>query len=96
MLQRIRFAMQTRSFNKPLTNVVEADETYVGGKNKNRHANKKVAKSQGRSGKDKTPVFGLVERNGRLVAMRIRNSQRATLMPIIHDNISADAKIKTG
>ena len=37
-----------------LDGVIQMDETFVGGKNKNRHKNKKVAKSQGRSFKDKT------------------------------------------
>ena len=34
--------------------------------NKNRHSNKKVSNAQDKSTKDKAPVFGLVERNGRL------------------------------
>jgi transposase-like protein len=93
LLQRIRFAMRTRSFNMPLTEIVELDETYVGGKNKNRHASKKVFSGQGRSRRDKTPVFGLVERNGRLVAMRVRNTKKATLMPIIDRNVTKDARI---
>lgn len=95
LLQRIRFAVRTKSFNTPLMNTVELDETYVGGKNKNRHANKKVPFSQGRSGKDKTPVFGLVERNGRVVAMRVRDTKKKTLMPLIHENVSKDAVIMT-
>lgn len=93
MLQRIRFAVRTKSFNAPLNNIVELDETYIGGKNKNRHASKKIEMSQGRSAKDKTPVFGLVERNGRVVAMRVRDTKRATLMPIIHRTVSKDVKI---
>lgn len=45
-----------------LTNSVEVDETFIGGKNKNRHKDKKVENSQGRSFKDKTPVVGLLQR----------------------------------
>lgn len=40
---------------------IAVDETFVGGKNKNRHANKKVENSQGRSFKDKTPVIGIIQ-----------------------------------
>jgi transposase-like protein len=42
--------------------IVESDETFVGGKNKNRHANKKIEGSQGRSSADKTPVIGVAQR----------------------------------
>lgn len=41
---------------------IELDETFVGGKNKNRHADKKVKNSQGRSFKDKTPVMGMLQK----------------------------------
>lgn len=45
-----------------LTETVEVDETFGGGKNKNRHKNNKVENSQGRSFKDKTPDVGLLKR----------------------------------
>lgn len=62
MLHRIRHSLKEGNFERQLENVVEADETFVGGKNKNRHADKKVKNSQGRSFKDKTLVLGLLER----------------------------------
>ena len=43
--------------------VVEVDETFVGGKNKNRHKDKKVQNSQGRSFKDKEPILGMIQRS---------------------------------
>ena len=45
-------------FKKDFNGTVEMDETFVGGKNKNRHHDKKVENSQGRSFKDKKPVLG--------------------------------------
>lgn len=40
---------------------IAVDETFVGGKNKNRHADKKIENSQGRSFKDKTPFIGIIQ-----------------------------------
>lgn len=50
-----------------LEGTIEADETFIGGKNKNRHIDKKVKNSQGRSFKDKTPVLGLLQREERTI-----------------------------
>lgn len=63
LLSRIRYAMDHPSFMEQLSGEIESDETFVGGKNKNRHHDKKVEKAQGRSFKDKTPLLGLVERS---------------------------------
>ena len=70
-----------------LDRLVEADETYVGGKNKNRHASKKVEGSQGRSHKDKTPVVGTVERGGKLNANKVEDVTVATLTGEIISNV---------
>jgi len=55
---RIR-TMLTNTAPELLDGTVEADETFVGGKNKNRHESKKVKNSQGRATIDKTAVVGL-------------------------------------
>jgi len=67
MLQRIRNCFGFDNDND-LSNEVEVDETYVGGKNRKKHNSKKVQGTQGRSIKDKAPVFGMVERGGKLNA----------------------------
>ena len=67
MLHRIRLCFSFEN-DSELDNEVEVDETFVGGKNKNRHRDKKVKKCQGRSFKDKTPVIGMIERGGKAVA----------------------------
>ncbi|WP_417354718.1 IS1595 family transposase [Flavobacterium sp.] len=66
-----------------MSNIVEADETFVGGKNKNRHKDKKVPFSTGRSFKDKTPVLGLLERGGNIAAYVVKDTKASTLQPIL-------------
>ncbi len=63
MLQRIREACANRP-NENLEGTVEIDETFVGGKNKNRHYVRRIKYKEvtGRSYPDKTPVFGMYER----------------------------------
>lgn len=60
ILQRLR-AVFGNEIDVPLEGTIASDETFVGGKNKNRHKDKKVAHSQGRSFIDKTPVLGLLQ-----------------------------------
>lgn len=60
VLQRVRWGLGNEEY-KELEGNIQLDETFVGGKNKNRHADKKVQQSQGRSFKDKTPVMGMLQ-----------------------------------
>ena len=65
---------------------VEIDETYVGGKRKNRHGSRGM---RGRDNDEKTPVFGMVERGGkgRVLAYVTPDAKAATLFPIIEEKI---------
>ena len=94
MLQRIRKCFGIENHND-LDNDVEADETYVGGKNKNRHKNKKVKSSQGRSAKDKTPVVGIIERGGKLNAQKVDNVQKETLSTLVINSVKESANLYT-
>jgi len=61
MLHRLRFAFNTPELKTQMDGVIEIDETYVGGEDKNKHANKKSGK-RGRNNDTKTPVVGLKQR----------------------------------
>jgi len=65
-----------RRLRGPLSGEVEVDETYVGGKNKNRHFSKKV---DGRGPSGKVAVIGAIARKGMVVARVIENTSKATL-----------------
>src|SRR6266852_6593718 len=77
MCQRIRAAMSDDDFPK-LMGVVEADETYVGGKDRNRHGGKnKMPIGHGTAGK--LPVIGAIARKGNVVCKMIENTDTKTL-----------------
>jgi transposase-like protein len=82
MLQRIRACFCIEN-NNELEGIVECDETFIGGKNKNRHKDKKVKNSQGRSFKDKTPVMGMLQRGGKMNAFVVPDTKRNSIQPLI-------------
>ncbi len=95
MLQRIRECFSTDIDDDNLDGIVEIDETYVGGKNKNRHEDKKIKNSQGRSSIDKSPVVGLVERNGKLLAYKVDDVGSNTLTKLAIEHVKPYATIYT-
>jgi transposase-like protein len=82
---RIRQAMQESEPSAPLSGVIECDESYIGGK----------LRGQGRGLKldNKSPVFGMVERGGRVCSWHIPNMNRFYVVDKIKDNISIDAEL---
>jgi transposase-like protein len=83
MMHRIRLALQNGSLEK-LSGEVEADETFIGGKAKNMHKDKKWEKMRDFSGSvGKVAVMGLLERRGKVRAKVIANTRRKSLHPEI-------------
>ena len=87
MCMRWRAAMAGDMY-APLSGVVEADETYVGGKDRNRHWNKKSAQRRAaagllpigdRIGYGKVGVIGAIQRKGNVVARVIGSQDAPTL-----------------
>ncbi|MBX3114528.1 MAG: IS1595 family transposase [Fimbriimonadaceae bacterium] len=95
MLHRIRLAMQSGSMEL-LKGTVEADETYIGGKSKNMHAwRREACRLYGQRFSNKTAVFGMMERGGRVEAKIIENNDRKTLGRVITSRVDGYAKLFT-
>lgn len=88
MLQRIRLTMVDRS-TEMLDGIVSSDETFVGGKNRFRHKNKRVAykKNNERMYHDKTPVMGILQYGGPVRCFVIPDVKKQTLLPLVYANV---------
>ena len=84
MCHRIRAGLADPEFRK-LMGIVEVDETYIGGKNKNRHLDKRTA-GTGIAGK--TAVIGAVTRKGNVVARVIENTSIETFNEFVRQAVS--------
>jgi len=89
MAHRIRYAMSQPPLVDKLRGIVEADETFVGGKPGNRHVGKREPAPP------KIPVLTLVERGGNARSMAVRNITGATLKGAVRKHVSRDARIMT-
>lgn len=97
MLHRIRLAMQTKSFQK-MKGVVEVDETFIGGRARYMHKDKRKSKIAGRGPVGKAVVMGLLERHGqdgtnRVAAKVIPNRRRKHVEAAIKDRVEPESTI---
>lgn len=87
MLHRIRHAFETKKSDAPLSNVVEADESYFGGK--------MTGGTTGRGSENKTPVLGMVERGGRVRSVPLRRATSKALKETITKNVQSGSTVIT-
>jgi transposase-like protein len=93
VLHRLRHAARTNSFNAPLKGTVEADTVFVGGKEGNKHADKRTPRSQG--GKGKAVVLGMVERDGELRAKHMNEETKAATQAELRENVEQKSVLMT-
>ena len=91
MLGRLREACKQGDYK--MTGDVEIDEAYIGGKEGNKHAHKKL--HAGRGGVGKTAVLGTRERGGRVSARVIKNNRISTLNREIGNLVEFGATVYT-
>jgi transposase-like protein len=95
MLQRLRLALQHGGVM--LSGEVEADETYIGGKARNMHKDRKLRLLQGKGGgvSGKVGVQGVLQRGGEVRAQVIRNSRAVTLKSNIQRHVQRGSHLFT-
>jgi transposase-like protein len=91
MCMRLRAGMQDDGFRK-LMGVVEVDETFIGGKDKNRHWGKKTH-IRGGEMSDKTTVIGAISRKGNVVCKIIESTDTPTLDRFVRQTVADNVSL---
>ncbi len=86
MCHKIRAAMMQPQ--EKLGGIVEVDETWVGGKDHNRHWNKRHHGKGGGAGTGKTPVIGAVQRKGNVIARVLDHVNRVNVEEFVREAVS--------
>jgi transposase-like protein len=99
MGHRLRLAVQGGGFGK-LSGEVEVDETYIGGKARFMHKDKRAVKITGTGGMGKVAVMGLLERHGedghsKVKAKVVPNVRRKTLAPEVREHVEEGSEVFT-
>jgi len=95
LAQRIResWFAKNNDNNGGLHDIVEVDETFIGGKERNKHASKKL--NAGRGGVGKAVIVGIKQRGGAVIAKHVNGTDASTLQGFIGTNVVAGSTVYT-
>lgn len=100
MMHRIREAMKADALAQTMTGTILADETWIGGDAKNRHANRPLpapvpvqpGDRAGHFRSDKTPVLSLINKEtGEVRSRVVPNVTGASLLKVINEHVNVPA-----
>ncbi|MGL5719726.1 MAG: IS1595 family transposase, partial [Alphaproteobacteria bacterium] len=86
-LFRLKIATSTMDEGSLFSGEIECDESYFGAK--------RIRGKRGREAAGKTPVFGLLKRNGKVYVEIVPNCSKEALMPIIQGKILEESTVYT-
>lgn len=95
MLHRVRHTFGLSTGAEKLQGTCEADETFIGGKEANKHKSKQTEGTQGRSVKTKSAIAGIVERGGELRAVKVPDTSGYNLRKFVYQNLQFGSNIHT-
>ncbi len=93
MLHRVRLAMQDDQTGGKLCGEVEVDETFIGGKARNMHKDKRAKKITGRGPGGKAIVAAVLERGGRVRAKVVENRRKGELQKLVRENVEVGSML---
>ena len=93
MLHRIRLAMQDEACGGKLGGEVEVDETFIGGKARNMHRDRKARAHAWQGGAGKAVVIGALERGGKVRATVAEDRKKNTIQPFVKENVEEGTQI---
>ena len=94
LLHRIRLAMESGGFK--FDGEVEADETFIGGKARNMHKDKRAEKIKGTGLSGKAIVIGVLDRETRTVRTKqIPDTKKGTLQAHVREHVAPGASVYT-
>jgi transposase-like protein len=95
MLHRIRHSFKLNKGTEKLTGTIEADETFMGGAEGNKHKNKRTENTQGRSVAKKSAVAGVISRGGEIRANVVPDTSGYHLRSYVVNNVAFGSSLMT-